>query len=59
MVWDLIDHLGSKDSVDTVGGRLRCHSLSNLRTVVLRAGGEVRGHGGWDVILSVNTGLKS
>ena len=42
-----------------MGGGLISHGLINLRTVALGAGGELRGHGGWDVILSVNTGLKS
>lgn len=46
-------------SVDAMGGGLSPRGLCDLRTVALGAGGELRGTGGWDVILSVNTGLKS
>lgn len=67
--WQLVTHVPCKaevcDLIDPifsghcVGGRLSSGWLSNPRTVVLGAGGEVRGQGEWDVILSVNMELKS
>lgn len=41
-----------------MGGGLSSCSLSSLKTVVVGAGGELGEQGGWDVILSVNMGLK-